>query len=74
MAVGVRVPPSLYLGYNNETNGLPMIFNIEADPREMRNVVAENSWVMRPYLQAVGAYAATLKKHPNPPPADITHF
>ena len=49
-----------------------MAFNIEADPREMRNVVMENSWVMRPYLQTIGAYQATLKTHPNPPPANIT--
>mgnify|MGYP001814149000 FL=1 len=68
--------PSLggYMGYHNELNGLPMIFNIESDPREMRNVAMENSWAMRPYLQNVGAYQATLKKHPNPPPANITVF
>ncbi len=63
-----------YLGYHNEVNGLPMIFNIEADPREMRAVTMENSWVMRPYLQTIGEYEATLKKHPNPPPANITVF
>ena len=40
----------------------------------MRNVMAENSWVMRPYLQTVGHYQASLKKHPNPPPANITVF
>jgi arylsulfatase len=68
--------PSLggYMGYNNETNGLPMIFNIESDPREMRNVAQENSWVMRPYLANVGAYVASLKDHPNPAPANITVF
>ena len=63
-----------YLGYHNELNGLPMIFNIEADPREMRNVASENSWVMRPYLGTIGHYQASLKKHPNPPPANITIF
>ena len=51
-----------------------MIFNIESDPREMRNIAMENSWAMRPYLQTVGAYQATLKTHPNPPPANITVF
>jgi arylsulfatase len=68
--------PSLggYQGYRNETTGLPMAFNIEADPREMRNVMTQNSWVMRPYLQTVGEYTATLKKHPNPPPANLTIF
>ena len=63
-----------YQGYMNETTGLPMAFNIEADPREMRNVMTENSWVMRPYLGTVGQYRASLKKHPNPPPANITVF
>ena len=51
-----------------------MAFNIESDPREMRNIMTENSWVTRPYLQAVGHYQASLKKHPNPPPANITVF
>ena len=63
-----------YLGYHNEVNGLPMIFNIESDPREMRAVTMENSWVMRPYLQTIGEYQASLKKHPNPPPANVTVF
>jgi len=43
-----------------------MAFNIEADPREMRNVMMENSWVMRPYLQTVGEYQASLTKAPQP--------
>ncbi len=34
-----------YLGSSTETAGYPMILNIEADPREMRNVAVENSWV-----------------------------
>jgi hypothetical protein len=29
---------------------------------------------MRPYLQTVGEYQATLKKHPNPPAPNITVF
>jgi arylsulfatase len=68
--------PSLggYLGYMNETTGLPMAFNIEADPREMRNVIVENSWVMRPYLQTVGSYMASLQTHPNPPAPNVTVF
>lgn len=51
-----------------------MAFNIEADPREMRNVVTENSWVMRPYLATLGGYLASLKKHPYPPTANLTVF
>jgi len=66
--------PSLggYLGYRNETAGYPMIFNIEADPREMRNVAMENTWVVRPMTKIIGQYKATLKDHPNPPAANIT--
>jgi hypothetical protein len=51
-----------------------MAFNIEADVMEKRNVVTENSWVMTPYLQAIGGYKATLKDHPNPPVANVTLF
>jgi hypothetical protein len=27
---------------------------------------------MRPYLQTIGEYQATLKQHPIPPPANVT--
>ena len=66
--------PSLggYMGYRNETAGYPIIFNIEADPREMRNIAFENTWVVRPMTKIIGAYMATLKNHPNPPAANIT--
>jgi hypothetical protein len=68
--------PSLggYLGYMNETAGYPMIFNIEADPREMRNVAHENTWVIRPYSGTLGRYMATLRDHPNPPVSSLTRF
>jgi arylsulfatase len=58
----------------NETNSLPMAFNIEGDIREQRNVIAENSWLMNPYLQTIGAYKASLAAHPNPPPVSLTRF
>jgi arylsulfatase len=63
-----------YLGYMNETAGYPMIFNIEADPREMRAMTIENTWVVRPYGMIVGEYLASLQDHPNPPPANLTRF
>jgi arylsulfatase A-like enzyme len=68
--------PSLggYLGHSNPTAGYPMGFNIEADPREMRNVMAENGWLLEPFFEQVGAYEATLKEHPNPPAANLTNF
>jgi len=63
-----------YLGYMNELNGYPMIFNIEADPREMRAVTMENTWVVHPYGQIVAEYMASLLDHPNPPAANLTRF
>jgi arylsulfatase len=68
--------PSLggYMGYRNETMGYPMIFNIEADQREKRNVAIENTWVVRPYSQIIGQYMSTLREHPNPPAANVTIF
>ena len=68
--------PSLggYLGHSNPTAGYPMAFNIEADPREQRNSMAENGWVIDPFFEAVGAYRASLKDHPNPPAANLTNF
>jgi len=68
--------PSLggYMGYRNETAGYPMIFNIEADLRELRNIAMENTWVVRPYTKIIGEYYASLEDHPNPPAANMTIF
>ncbi len=68
--------PSLggYMGYRNETAGYPMIFNIEADLREMRNVAIENTWVIRPYSKIIAEYMGSLRDHPNPPAANVTVF
>jgi len=63
-----------YLGHMNETNGYPMIFNIEADLREMRAVTMENTWVVRPYTRIIGEYMSSLRDHPNPPAANVTIF
>ena len=54
--------------------GYPMAFNIESDPREMRNVAVENTWIFRPYSESIGAYMLSLREHPNPPAMDLTHF
>ncbi len=62
------------MGYMNETAGAPMLFNIEADPRERRDVILENTWVMRPYARIIAEYMVTLKEHPNPPAVDVTKF
>jgi hypothetical protein len=41
-----------------------MAFNIEADPREQRNAMAENDWVIDPFFEHVGAYHASLQSIP----------
>jgi hypothetical protein len=51
-----------------------MIFNIEADPREMRTSPLKTAGLVRPYMEAVGAYLASLRAHPNPPAANPTRF
>ena len=62
------------LGSRTATAGYPIIYNVEADPREMRVVSIENTWIMRPYLQAIGEYKASLVEHPNPPVPSFTEF
>ena len=63
-----------YLGRMGETAGIPEVYNIEADPREEHNIGAENGWVIVPYLQLIGEYRQSLKKHPNPPAANLVNF
>jgi arylsulfatase A-like enzyme len=55
-------------------NGYPKVFNIESDPREEHNIGTQYEWVIGPTLKIVEDYKATLQRHPNPPPANITHF
>jgi arylsulfatase len=62
------------LGSFRETNGYPRVFNIEADPKERRNVGIENGWVAVPCLEIVNRYLASTRKFPNPPPPTLTDF
>jgi len=50
------------------------VFNIEADPREMRSLAIEATWAMRPYAEAIRLYKASLTEHPNPSAPTFTHF
>lgn len=63
-----------FLGHSNPTAGYAMVFNIEADPREMRDVAMTSGWIAGPQLHAIGEYQATLKDHPNPAPPNIVNF
>ena len=55
-------------------NGYPRVFNIEADPREERNIGEMYEWVAGPLLKAVEEYKASVAKYPNPPAANMTQF
>ncbi len=63
-----------YLGETRERAGYPAIYNIEADPREMRHVTIENTWVIRPYGAIVADYMQSLARHPNPPTPNFTRL
>lgn len=55
-------------------NGYPLVFNIEADPREEHDTGPSESWVVGKYMPLVMQYYGSLKKYPNPKPATITDF
>ena len=64
-----------YLGTMRETAGLPRIYNIESDPKELTDVgVTGNGWVLGIYSKLIAQYRATLKDHPNPPAPNMTRF
>ncbi len=54
--------------------GYPKAYNIEMDPHEDLVVGGLYGWVSEPALKVVEEYLASLKKHPNPPPPNITQF
>jgi hypothetical protein len=55
-----------YMAYMNETARYPAGLNIEADQQEQRNLLHENSWLLEPYLMAIGDYRQSLTDHPEP--------
>ena len=57
-----------------ERNGYPAIYNIETDPREEHDVGADASWITGQYLRLVRDYYASVRKYPNPRPANIVNF
>ena len=64
-----------YLGTMRETAGMPRIYNIEADPREMMDIaVSGSAWVMGTYSRLIAEYKATLEDYPNPPAPNMTRF
>ena len=55
-------------------NGYPLMYNIEADPREQVDVGPYDSWVAGQYMRVIMEYRATLKNHPNPPAANMVDY
>jgi arylsulfatase len=71
--IGPQRQPGIFSS-NTPMAGYPKIFNIEMDPHEDLIVAGGFLWALSPALKAVGEYEETLKKYPNPPAANLTHF
>ncbi len=52
----------------------PLIYNIEADPREEFNMNTQRGWVAGHAMKVIGEYLQTVKDHPNPPAPNLTNF
>jgi arylsulfatase len=52
----------------------PLIYNIEADPREEFNINTTRGWVAGHAMQVIGEYLHTLEEHPNPPAPNLVNF
>ena len=69
------IPPMTGIfGARMETNGYPIVINLFADHKEEFNILADNAWVMGPYMKIIGAYKKSLVKDPNPPAFSLTDF
>ena len=52
----------------------PLVFDIEADPREEFNASMRSGWLAGHVAPIIGEYLQTLKQHPNPPAPNLTDF
>lgn len=52
----------------------PLIYNIEADPREEFNINTTRGWVAGHASRIIGEYLQTLENHPNPPAPNLTNY
>jgi C-terminal region of aryl-sulfatase len=71
--IGPQRQPGMFSASSNMA-GYPLLYNIEMDPHEDLNVGALFGWAIRPALEEVEKYYATLKKYPNPRAPDVTKF
>ena len=61
-------------GVRLEGNSMPSFYNIEQDPREENNLLAQEGWIVGPYMKLIGDYMKSLEKYPNPAPVNLTEF
>lgn len=52
----------------------PLIYNIEADPREEFNINTSRGWVAGHATRIIGQYLKTLVDHPNPPAPNLVNY
>jgi arylsulfatase A-like enzyme len=52
----------------------PMVYNIEMDPHEDLNLGGITVFMADPAYKVVQQYEESVKKYPNPPCANLTHF
>jgi arylsulfatase len=52
----------------------PLIYNIEADPREEFNINTTRGWVAGHAMRIIGEYLQTLEEHPNSPAPNLVDF
>ena len=52
----------------------PLIYNIEADPREEFNINVHRGWITGHAMRIIGEYQRSLAKHPNPPAPNLVDF
>ncbi len=71
--IGPQRQPGIFSA-NAPMAGYPKVYNVEMDPHEDLQVGGLFGWVGEPALEVVEKYKQTLKKYPNPPPANITQF
>ena len=52
----------------------PLIYNIERDPREEHNINVFSGWVTGHAMKLISEYQQSVRKYPNPPAPNLTHF
>ena len=61
----VRWPGQNAVTSNEATPNVPLLFDVDNDPKELWNISVANTWVFGALGQYLVKYEASLKKHPN---------